>query len=309
MIQVWKMPLKSGRSDFRDDSAKVDRARAFCMREGWTGIGWGIESLDDELTRPGLYEKALSKTPIEELGFGEDIGPARSAHRALAHRMQVGDLVWCRAKADVYWLGRVVGSWVYRNTGEFADFDLYQIRRCKWIRVGPADLVPGPVKNAYAGRGSAISQIQREHDAALRDSAIIWRESTSEAVPDLDGLAYSFSLSELGHDDLEDLVAMYLQVRLGWFVVPSTVKRATPYTEFVLRNGKGARAYLQVKSGNARVVGSIEVPAEVDTFFLFDAGEETLLPEKVDRIGLQELQDFAKGHRRLLPRYLQRLFE
>ena len=299
MIQVWKMPLKSRRDDFERDTAKVERARAFCMREGWTGFGWEVESLEDLLTQPELYEKALPGTP-------NDSRAARSAHHALARRMQVDDLVWCRAKADVYWLGRTDGSWTYRNTGEFADFDLYQVRKCKWVRVGPEDLVPGAIKNAFAGRGSAISQIQRERDAALRYSTIIWREKTGDSIADLLDSTGAFSVSELGHDDLEDLVAMYLQVCLGWYVVPSTVKRATPYTEFVLRNAEGRRAYLQVKSGNTSVGAIIDVPNDVDKFFLFDASEGSRLPNKVERICLNDLEDFARTHNFLLPSYIRR---
>ena len=139
------MPLKSLRDDFEAEPEKVEQARAFCFQNGWIGVGWGIDGLDDNLTDPATYESALPQA------FPET--SARSAHYAIATRMLHGDFVWCRAKADIYWLARVEGPWVYRNVAEFADFDLYQVRQCEWLCVGPGDSTPGPVKNAFAGRG------------------------------------------------------------------------------------------------------------------------------------------------------------
>lgn len=301
MTQVWKMPLKSRRSDFEKDPAKVDRARTLCFDKGWVGVGWGIDSLPDNRTDPDVYERELRKNYKKRAAI--------SAHRALAHKMRDGDLVWCRAKGDIYWLGRVKGPWKYRSTGRFDEFDLYQIRTCKWVKVGPGDTVPGPVKNAYAGRGSAISRIHREHDAALCASAYIWQKLTGEAIQHIPAGSGKFSLSAIGHDDLEDLVALYLQAELGWYVVPSTAKRSTPHTEFVLRNAKGKRAYLQVKSGETSVDRDIQIPRDVDIFFIFDLmpDGQHAASEKLVRIDMRKLEKFARTHQSLLPRYMQQL--
>lgn len=156
--------------------------------------------------------------------------------------MQKGDLVWCRAKGDICWLGKVDGSWSYQNTGDFKEFDLYQARKCRWLRVGPADTVPGPVKNAYAGRGNCISQIQRERHSAIPISFAIWEKQTGEVTQHCSFKSVKLSLSVIGHDDFEDLVALYLQSQLGWYLVPSTSKRSSPLTEFVPRNLEGKRA-------------------------------------------------------------------
>jgi hypothetical protein len=179
MTHIWKMPLSSQRDDFQDEPPKVHRAREFCFKNGWTGIGWGIDSVPDGIDQPHRYESALFDLPEDRRAA------ARSAHHALAHKMQPGDFVWCRAQGNIYWLGRVSGSWLYRNVEAFDDLDLYQIRKCQWVCVGPADLVPGPIKNAFAGPGSTISRINREHDAVLRESASIWEEKTDELVENL----------------------------------------------------------------------------------------------------------------------------
>jgi hypothetical protein len=297
--RVWKMPLKSGREDFDKDHHKVDRAREFCFVNAWVGIGWHCDSLSDNLQDPKVYGEALTTDPKN--------GPAaRSAHRALAVIMQPGDFVWCRAKGDIYWLGKVEGPWRYQNSGYFKEFDLYQVRKCRWKKVGPADTVPGPVKNAYAGRGSAISQIQRERDAVIHMSLSIWEKLTGEAFENSAFKSAKVSLSAIGHDDLEDLVALYLQAEMGWYLVPSTAKRSTPLTEFVLRNSEGKRAYVQVKSGETHLA-SVDVPTEVDKFFLFDLNPKNLHSTnyKVERIDALKLIDFFRTHTFLLPDYMQ----
>jgi hypothetical protein len=208
MIQIWKIPLRSQREDFLDDPGKVQRARAFCFSEGWVGIGWGIASVADGITDPKLYEDTILHASEGALEW--EPGPALTAHRALAHTL------WCRANSDIYWIGRVTGPWLYRNTGRFDEFDLYQVRKCAWNRVGPSDAVPGPIKNAYAGRGMTISQIRREYAAAAHESAAIWEKMAGEKI-DIQVAYAELSLSAVAHDDLEDLVALYLQSH-GWHV-------------------------------------------------------------------------------------------
>jgi hypothetical protein len=303
MIQIWKMPLKSGRGDFLEDPDKAQRVRDFCFSEGWVGIGWEIDSLSDGITDPKVYEEAIWCAPKE---FNSK--PALQAHRALAHTLQFGDLVWCRAYGNIYWIGRVTGPWLYKNTEEFDEFDLYQVRKCSWHRIGPSDATPGPIKNAYAGRGMTISQIRRERVAAAYESSVIWRKVSGEAI-DQPAAYDNLSLSAVGHDDLEDIVALYLQSQ-GWLVVISTVKHATPITECVFRNSQNQRAYLQVKSGQTKVDINIEVPQDIDKFFVFDLLHEPAASSasaKVVRISISELEDFIRTHKFLLPPYLQHL--
>lgn len=300
MPQVWKIPINSMRDDLKNDAALRDCARRYCFAERWVGIGWGVDGLD-ATNEPETYVKALGATEYFNNGI--------SAHRALAERMQVNDLVWCRARGDIYWLGRVAGPWQFRNDGEFRELDLHQVRECIWREIGPGDSVPGRVKNAFAGPGSAISQIHAE--SALRLSAYIWRTVTGEAFPDFPLQNEPLTLRDVGHDDLEDLVALYLQATQGWYVVPSTVKRSTPLTEFVLRNSRGHRAYLQVKSGDTTVDTNVEVPPDVTRFFLFDLSEpqDEQLADRLERISVARLTGFMADNRMLLPRFLQQLLE
>jgi hypothetical protein len=298
--QIWKMPLTSKRKDF--DSDKRDRARKFCFVNGWVGIGWECEPLDDNLRNASRYEQALKRRNYKRA--------ARSAHYALAYKMRTGDLIWCRARDYSFWLAKVKGPWRYRNAVKFCEFDLYQVRKCKWKQVVLGD-VPGPVKNAFAGRGSAICRIK--NDAALPMSVAVWQKLTGEAFTHAPIKEVSFSC--LGHDDLEDLVSLYLQAELRWFVIPSTAKRSTPFTEFELTNFKGERAFLQVKSGKQNLPrkqyleSDIEMPPEVSKCFVFDLNPLAQRPmnPKVERIDSSTLLKFALANQSLLPRYMHGL--
>jgi hypothetical protein len=297
--QIWKVPVSSRRGDM--SVAKVDEARQFCFGEGWVGIGWELDQVPDNCRIPQLYAAVLMKLAVEQLAPFTNVDAALMAHRAIAEKMQVGDFVWCRARNDIYWLGKVTGGWEYRKTSDFNNFDLFQVRKCEWHEVGPSDCVPGPVKNAYAGRGSAICRVNRESETAAKECVRIW--------DNLSALSGEFPLSAIGHDDLEDIVMLYLQAKFGWFVILSTAKRATPTTECVLRNVMGQRAYVQVKSGKTPCDYQVVIPESVDRFFMFDlcADRPRDSAGKIARIEPIELIDFIQAHAELFPLRLRRL--
>jgi hypothetical protein len=309
--QVWKIPINPQRPpdflyDPNDPGAyepnKAERARAFCFKHNWCGIGWGLPNFDRCLTDPNDYLSEIDQTREELLRYRPSA--AKSACNAFAYKMQEDDFVWCRTRGDVYWLGRIVGKWMYKPNDEFHDLNLYQVRECHWKNIGTADLVPGPIKNAYAGRGQAIARIVREGVAALHATEKIWDPSVSHHAEEY---AQQFSLGAIAHDDLEDIVALYLQKELGWFVVPSTVKKSTPSTEFVLRNANGGRAYLQVKVDDVNdQVG--ELPEGVQKFFIFDTrSDEDTGSDSVVRIPSKKIKEFIEENLSLMPSFVRSL--
>ena len=295
---VWKLPLRSRRPDFENEPDKVEQARKFCFEERWVGIGWQLDAVEDRENRPEIYEAALVASKRTDI----NVNAVLSAHRALARALEENDLVWCRARGDIYWIGRVVGPWEYRCVGKFDAFDLYQVRKCEWRRLGPSDLVPGPVKNAYAGRGAAITRIQREADEARKSTVAIWHRLGGESPRESADRA-GVRLSALGHDDLEDIVLLYLQAELGWRVVVSTAKKSTPFTECILRSDDGRRAYVQVKSGSAGLSGLDEIPPEVDILYVFNGNDEYnwIDNDRIHPISREKLLSFASRKRSLMP--------
>jgi hypothetical protein len=274
MPQVWKMPTNSQRKpDFvrvpdepdRFEPAKAERARQFCFSQQFVGIGWGVERLKDGCVDHDLYLTDLERIASQR---GYSLVDARGSSKAFALDMKEGDFVWCRAKGNIYWLGKVCGSWKYADSQEFGDLDFYQVRDCKWIKVGTSDLIPGPVRNAFAGPGMTICRIRPNDPNAHYESSLIWSDETGDHFEE--PVNFQGDLANIGHDDLEDIVGLYLQMELGWYIIPSTAKRASPLTEFILRNCEGKRAYLQIKSGNARFEHeNVEIPEGVDRFFVF----------------------------------------
>lgn len=320
MAQIWKIPINPQRPpDFIRDEAnpkkfeagKAEKARAFCFEQNWVGIGWAIPSIKRNLQNHNEYLQALTAATEREVGFLPQ--NAKGPCIAFADKMKNGDFVWCRAAGDIYWLGRIQGPWMYKHSGDFDHFDLYQVRKCRWERVGSSDSVPGPVKNAFAGRGQAISRIKKEEDAAIRSIAAMWRSLTGEIV-ELDLQPFTeFPLSATAHDDLEDIVALYLQMKLGWHIVPSTVKLSTPDTEFVLRNADGHRAYAQVKTHEFDF-SKITVPDGVDNFFVFypqlDSTEKNLNADlRVKLIDASALAAFVKAHPNLMPLFVRQILQ
>jgi hypothetical protein len=189
---------------------------------------------------------------------------------------------------------------------------VFQVRKCKWVRVGSSDKIPGPVKNAFAGRGQAISRIAKEESAALLGTALIWESVTGESI-ELDIVAAKqFPMGAIAHDDLEDIVALYLQIEMGWHIVPSTAKKTTRDIEFVLRNSMGQRAYLQVKSGQATVeVTKIDVPQDVDFFFIFyptiSEQDSFGTNSKIVLLNPNEIAKFLSSHKTIMPPFVQLL--
>ena len=110
------------------------------------------------------------------------------------------------------------------------------------------DSVPGKVVNSF--RPSAT--VQRVYDATSSlYSKIKFNLLSGRAVYDLHGNEDNLDLfSLISPDDCEDIVGIYLQEKHGYRLIPSSRKRDTGKTEFVLKAVDGRRANVRVKQGN-----------------------------------------------------------
>lgn len=246
-MKVWRINLKPATSG-------VD-PREFCLAKGILGVGWALGDAES------LSWEEYSRVPREEKwkGWAAALG-------ALHDRMKVNDLVWTRDRQGNYYLGRVAGPWRYIGTEEHRQAAIVNVRPCKWIKVGTTDAVPGPIVHGFRGQtlraasgGKTVRAFSQFKYNALAD------DYTYEIEP-LDIELFSL----LHADDLEDLVALYLQER-GYRVIPSSAKKGTPRYEFVLRHADdGRKVVAQVKTKedlNARAYTDIEA----DEVFLLSA--------------------------------------
>ena len=117
-----------------------------------------------------------------------------------------------------------------------------------------------------------------------------------------------FSL--IADEDCEDIVGIYLQEKSGYRLIPSTCKRDTPKTEFVLRNTDG-KAHVQVRQGENANLDRDDYrdydPSEPCEWFLFTTsgkynGGTYNYVHCLDPI---KMRDFALNNRSLMSRRVQ----
>jgi hypothetical protein len=109
----------------------------------------------------------------------------------------------------------------------------------------------------------------------------------------------------LSSQDLEDLVAVYLQRRHGYHVLPASRRPDTPAYEYVLRHPEGPTAVVQVKGGWSivpRDAHSLPVEA-VDRVYVFSpTGSYGDNPApNVSTIAFDELTGFMRDEPTSLP--------
>ena len=229
-MKLWRINLKPG-----SQKPGLD-VTAFCVERKVVGIGWKLDpaptSKEDYLKRGNDRYSAKGKR-------GWSV-----ATNALLNRMADGDLVWTRDRHASYYLGKIDGEWRPDNSPEHVEADIVNLRSCKWIRVGTMDQVPGAVINAF-GPAATIQHVSDPH--SLEYSRFLFARLTGE--PWVSG-PKSDIFSLISAADLEDVVAIYLQVTKGFVMFPSTCKTDTMTVEciFVSRED-GTKIGVQVKSG------------------------------------------------------------
>ena len=240
MSTIWRLNIKP-------DSAEDVDPRKFCFDKGILGIGWPVDA-----NGPMDWNTYCA---LAEDEYRDHLKGWRTAANAII-QMAVDDLCWTRDENANYYLGRIVGDWEYRSTDEYRGADIVNVRPCEWFRVGGVDSVPGKVVNSF--RPSATVQRVYDETSSLY-SKIKFNLLSGRAVYDLHGNEDNPNLfSLISPDDCEDIVGIYLQEKHGYRLIPSSCKRDTGKTEFVLKAVDGRRANVQVKQGN--------VALEIDEF-------------------------------------------
>ena len=231
-MTIWRINLKT------DAEEHIDQRR-FCIENNILGVGWPVEN-----GHCGMDWETYRTSGMEEYHVHDDKGWWRALN-AIRNRMEIGDLCWTRDWGGNYYLGRISGYWEYRATQDYKDADVVNIRACNWVPVGNVDSVPGKVLNSFrVGR-----TVQAVHDTTVNNySRFMYNSMTGNDVYPIDDIeADLFAL--IFPEDCEDIVGIYLQVMYNYTLIPSTCKKDTLRTEFVLRNANGERANVQVKQG------------------------------------------------------------
>ena len=326
-IELWRMHIRpKGTEEARNHPEDVVR---FCLGggrgaearpidgkcyDGILGLGWRVEE-----KRIASYEeyRALAKKKYKK-------NPA-SVQR-FAKQLKIGELVWFRDTNGIYYLARVIGDWEYRPDKPYITLDVPNVRRAVIIRIDTR--VPGGIINRFI----AGPTLQRIHPIPLLIySLFIWDGSCdksnlqygSEYIREIAKRYFSdggksqdhavFSL--LPPEDLEDLVAVYLQQTKGYMLVPSSRGKRDDTIkyeyELIPRYGAGYRnnALVQVKTGqNLSLAEYEELGAAVKKdVYLFTLGSYEQYGESVwvKTIKPKELLEFWVANAERMPMHLQ----
>lgn len=288
-MNIWRINLKSAGND----------PDYFCIDNNLLGVGWPVDGGYTGMDWNKYYD--LGNKQYRSKG---DKGwwPAVNA---MHNRMNINDFCWTRDRNGIYYLGRISGDWEYCEADEYKQADIVNFRPCDWISVGGVDAVPGKVLNSFrAGR-----TVQRIHDQTVALYSHYVYADDFELPDDASDKLELFSL--VSDEDCEDFVGMYLQLEHGYALIPSTCKKDTKNTEFVLKNYKGEEAYVQVKQGKG--INKDEYPQASEhprKWFLFSTNGEYYGKDK-DHIYCFEpsvIKEFVIKNQKVLSRRVQQWF-
>lgn len=287
-MTVWRINLKP---DAEPNIEPVD----FCMEGNILGVGWPVDGGHPNMT----------KEEYDNLGSaqycGEGYNGWRRALNVILYRMDIGQLCWTRDIHGIYYLGQITGDWEYCCAQENLNADIVNLRPCAWVEVGGMDSVPGGVLNSFRVN-STVQQVDDETVELYSEYLYATQNVNGANEFNLPNNAELNLFSLLSPEDCEDVVGIYLQVELEYSLIPSTCKMDTPITEFVLKNGDGERAFVQVKQGGVQLdrnnYGEETLVDPNDKWYLFST-ENNYVGEPADHIVCLQVADinaFAFQH-------------
>lgn len=277
-MALWRVHLRSG----SDDPVSI------CLQQDIIGVGWRVPS------KPKDFDEYLKMGDIE---YG-DTGWYKALN-AIGNRMAIGDLVWVRDFAGIYYIGQITGNWEYRDTPDNLMADIINIRQCKLHRVGPS--VAGKIINCFRSQAS----IQQIHDdTAYLFSKIVFNRLTGSSLP-IDNSSSADIFSLLSDVDLEDVIGIYLQYYMKFIIIPSSRSRhnnTIKYEYQLLEPNSGELVFVQVKSGGV-VINPEDYYAYSGKWFLFSPSGYACSSERphVICIERQEIEIFINTSRKILP--------
>ena len=292
-MTIWRLNINPEAGDDIDP-------RKFCIDKRILGVGWQVDK-----------HKPLDWNAYEELGTKEYYDKGDNgwwpAVNAIGNRMECGDLCWTRDWNGAYYIGMITGDWEYRTTKEYRDADIVNVRKCEWCRAGNVDSAPGKVVNSF-GLGRTVQAVY--DDTVEHYSKALYNQLSKTNTYDLPEAPDYDLWSLIGTDDCEDILGIYLQEVCGYRLIPSTCKRATVKTEFILKHAKKGTAQVQVKQGiNININrGDFEYDEEnpCDWYLFSTIGEYTgECHERKHCMVPEEMRDFALENPLLMPKRIQ----
>lgn len=256
---------------------KEENDRKYCIDNNIFAIGWGnnyVDTFED-------YLNTIDWTTISR-------GQKTSLKNMLS--VKIGDYVWAQKDGRTFLLGKVTGD-------IFIDVTRKRIgptRKCQWKYIDFDD-VPGKILSCFVGFGTTLQKVNIDNNFQKYCEWLYENKNECIHLDDYKSLLHS--------DDLEDLLGLYLQKELNYFILPSTNKQSSKLIEYELRNTCGERACIQCKIGNSTVGKEIFEEFKNHKIFISTCRDDDYnkYGNNVRTIKIAELCQWAKNNINILP--------
>lgn len=277
-MNLWRLHIRP--------SSKDTNPVKFCINKGIVGFGWPVD------------EAPISKSNYLELGEKKyGYSGWRKAANALLNRVKKNDLLWFRGFDNIYYLSRITGDWEYSSNENNRKADIVNFRSAEIYKVGTN--VPGKLVNSFIPGAT----LQGSNSETLAEySKRIFNDLSGSKKYSHKNINYDlFEL--LSYTDIEDLLALYLQIEKDLIFVPSSrgKRNDTLFFEYQLISKDSQEYYAQVKSGNHKIDRNIYKEFPYPIYLFSPAGYLGHELDNTTSISIQEMKQFINKHMRLLP--------
>lgn len=286
MTQLWRIHI---RPIGPEGNVDVNESVNLCLKQKVIGIGWRVDK------KPSSKEDYMT---LAEEKYGNTSW--RSNANAILYKMELDDLVWFRDKKGIYYLGRIIGDWEYRDTEENLRTDIINVRPVEIYKVSTR--VAGKIINSFIPRRT----VQRINDpTSLYFSKLVYNKLSGKNFYEENVEENVDLFSLLSPEDIEDVVGIYLQITRGYFLIPSSRRRKndTISYEYELVNKRGEKAFVQVKSGNVTINPDDYKDSSEGKYFLFSpAGYNYDVKNKsVETLSRNDIEGFLREYEDIMP--------
>ena len=310
---IWRFNLHTHHS-----TEEQIKTFEYCEKNKIIGTGWETDirlmnSKNEYISDEEFYNRLNNSRFKNQRGF-------KNAMKSLKE-MKKDDLIWTR-KNNIYYICRVTGEAKDFVRGERTKeiensfYDIWHYVPCEFVKVGTEDNVIGTIVRSFNMgvichiRGSGTENIVKEF------SKKTYNQYTGKDYYKIEEPKnkWNYLWDSMGALEIEEIVGLYMQIKLGYGIYTSTNKKDTKEYEYILfkRENPKEKAKLQVKTSNINIneynIGDMP-------FYFFTTGyywkdgkilknEEIKKIEKQNNVKFltkEELLEFAKGNLNVLP--------
>lgn len=297
-IKIWRINLRTD-LEMKEQLTLFDE----CKKDGIIGVGWPVKDLEILNLNQEDYEKSITKENFEEIPNFNSFKASMNALR----EMKKDDLIWTR-KNNHYYLCKVKSNEKVDILSETENEDkwIYHYVNCHFCEIGTEEKVLGAIAKRF-NRGVIArlrSDNEKEENMIKDFSQYMYDKVSGEKY-------YGVTMSSYGIEDIwtindplevEELVGLFMQMKLEYGIYTSTNKKSEKEYEYVLfkRSNPVQKALLQVKTTD---LSDIDMTAyqflKGQPFFFFSTGKiDTSLIEK-DGVIVETVDSFLKNEKQM----------